>query len=238
MHTLLLVLLFTGVAIGEDKFTSLGCWKDNYPNRVIPGLEGLDARLDGDYWTRSDAIEKCYQVALSKGYKVFAVQNGGYCLSSPTADATYKTLGESGNCKADGEGGNKANQVYNINSLGAPTTGLKKGNKGGQCTSKCTLKPHGIKFLNRPTYVCSTAGGDEECSPSGYDSRGRKCLAGDAGKCQLGHVGDGLTADTYTVLNGNPPAWLKSQFNAHTAYYCYLEETFLGNHRVGMCSPT
>ena len=48
------------------------------------------------------------------GYHVFALQAGGQCASSPTAEDTYKKHGESSSCKADGEGGAYANQVYKI----------------------------------------------------------------------------------------------------------------------------
>ncbi|XP_066275109.1 uncharacterized protein [Branchiostoma lanceolatum] len=46
---------------GGAKYISLGCWKDS-SNRAIPTLEKTDARLDGSYRARANAIEKCYQV--------------------------------------------------------------------------------------------------------------------------------------------------------------------------------
>ncbi|XP_078574301.1 uncharacterized protein LOC144860780 [Branchiostoma floridae x Branchiostoma japonicum] len=92
---------------------SLGCWKDT-DNRAIATLEGTDPRLDGSYRARANAIEKCYQVAKSRGYSVFAVQHGGWCAGSATALSTYRKYGPSAACQADGEGGGWANQVYLI----------------------------------------------------------------------------------------------------------------------------
>ena len=45
---------------------------------------------------------------------MFALQDGGHCCSSPTAENTYKQYGESSSCAADGKGGSFANQVYKI----------------------------------------------------------------------------------------------------------------------------
>lgn len=72
--------------------------------------------MDGNnYWTRVQAIEKCYQAAKKRGYKVFAVQNGGWCASSATASMTFDKYGKSTSCKTDGKGGPWANEVYYIN---------------------------------------------------------------------------------------------------------------------------
>ena len=46
---------------------------------------------------------------------MFAVQNGGWCASSPIAETTYNKYGASQACQTDGEGGGWANQVYKIN---------------------------------------------------------------------------------------------------------------------------
>ena len=77
-------------------------------------MEGKDDILDGSYLSRKDPIEKCYQAAKKRGFRVFAVQNGGWCASSATAVTTYAKYGESTACNSDGEGGPFANQVYNI----------------------------------------------------------------------------------------------------------------------------
>ena len=77
-------------------------------------MEGQDPLLKDSYDSRQNPIHKCYLAALKRGHQVFAVQDGGQCFSDPTARQTYNTLGPSNDCKADGEGGPGANQVYNI----------------------------------------------------------------------------------------------------------------------------
>ena len=49
---------------------------------------------------------------MRAGYKMFAVQNGGWCASSATAPMTFGKYEKSTACKQDGEGGPWANQVY------------------------------------------------------------------------------------------------------------------------------
>lgn len=104
--TLTIVLKFTA-------YESIGCYKDT-GDRAIPTLEGKDPVLDGGYTARKNPIEKCYQAARNRGFKVFAVQNGGWCASSATAHDTYDKHGSSSNCLVDGAGGPGANQVYFI----------------------------------------------------------------------------------------------------------------------------
>ena len=48
------------------------------------------------------------------GYRMFAVQNGGWCAASASAPQTYDKYGKSTACKGDGEGGPWANQVYEL----------------------------------------------------------------------------------------------------------------------------
>ena len=97
-------------------YETLGCFKDA-PNRAIPTLERIESILDGRYKSRQNPIEKCYNAALARGYKVFALQDGGWCASSSDASETYDKYGASSDCKADGLGGSWANQVYQINGL-------------------------------------------------------------------------------------------------------------------------
>ena len=94
-------------------YETIGCFKDT-ANRAIPTLEGQDSILDGPYQARRDAKEKCYQAATKRGFKVFALQNGGWCASSADAEETFDKYGESNACGNDGEGGPWANQVYSI----------------------------------------------------------------------------------------------------------------------------
>jgi len=97
----------------STEYETLGCFKDN-GNRAIPTLEGKDDILDGSYRARRDAINKCYKAAKKRGFKVFALQHGGWCASSATAEKTFDKYGISSNCGKDGEGGPWANQVYYI----------------------------------------------------------------------------------------------------------------------------
>ena len=95
------------------KIEDLGCWKDT-GTRAIPALDGKYPTLMDNYWSRSNAYQKCLDAANDLGYKVFALQHSGWCASGPGAEATYKKYGASNACKADGEGGWWANQVYKI----------------------------------------------------------------------------------------------------------------------------
>ena len=102
----------------DGPYRDLGCFKDSYPIRAMGELEG-DSRvisiLDGLYTRRYDEVQKCYKAASFLGFKVFAVQDGGQCFSSATANATFDRYGRSTECLSDGAGGPMANQVYKIN---------------------------------------------------------------------------------------------------------------------------
>ena len=97
----------------SNNYWSIGCYQDRGA-RAIPTLEGQDLILDGNYQTRQNAIKKCYYAAKKRGFKVFAVQNGGWCASSLLAAKTFNKYGRSSACRQDGEGGPWANQVYYI----------------------------------------------------------------------------------------------------------------------------
>ena len=45
---------------------------------------------------------------------MFALQNGGWCAASVTAEETFNKYGESNQCRGDGEGGPLSNDVYII----------------------------------------------------------------------------------------------------------------------------
>ena len=92
-------------------YETIGCYKDT-SNRAIPTLEGADAILDGSYSSRNNPIAKCAVAVMRKGYSMFAVQDGGWCAASATAPQTFDKYGKSAACKADGEGGPWASQVY------------------------------------------------------------------------------------------------------------------------------
>ncbi|XP_078657439.1 uncharacterized protein LOC144903312 [Branchiostoma floridae x Branchiostoma belcheri] len=97
----------------QARYTHLGCFTDQ-DARAISTLEGTDARLDNHYLLRDNALEKCYQVAKSRGFTMFAVQNSGWCAGSTDAPNRYNMYGSSNLCYGHGEGGPHANDVYMI----------------------------------------------------------------------------------------------------------------------------
>eukprot|EP00058_Branchiostoma_floridae_P011020 XP_002596508.1 hypothetical protein BRAFLDRAFT_73817 [Branchiostoma floridae] len=125
---------YSDIASSPD-YSSLGCWTDT-ADRAIPTLEGTDPRLDGDYIARVNPIEKCYMVARSRGFSVFAVQNGGWCAGSADGHDTYDKYGSSSACVADGEGGPYGNNVYQITGIVAVTT------SGRTCQAWDSQTPH------------------------------------------------------------------------------------------------
>ncbi|XP_048580138.1 uncharacterized protein LOC5520382 [Nematostella vectensis] len=92
------------------EYERLGCYKDA-ALAAIDTLEGLDPILDGSPSVRTHAIRKCALVAVNRGYTVFAVQDGGKCMSADDAHLTYFKYGTSSSC-VDGKGGVLANDVY------------------------------------------------------------------------------------------------------------------------------
>ena len=97
------------------KYESLGCYKDKDNGvRAIPSMEGSDVLLKDSYSQRNHAIQKCAVAALTRGYKMFAIQDGGMCVGSPSAHKVYGKYGKLQDCKNDGKGGAGANQVYNL----------------------------------------------------------------------------------------------------------------------------
>ena len=88
----------------------IGCFKDT-SRRAIATLEGKSRLLKGSYRRRPYAIKKCALSAERRGYKVFAVQHGGWCAASRTAYRTYAKYGKSKRCR-NGKGGPWANDVY------------------------------------------------------------------------------------------------------------------------------
>ena len=63
--------------------------------------------------SRVNSVLKCATVANDKGFKYFAVRNGGECLADDKLRARYKDHRVSQEC-FEGEGGHEAINVYNI----------------------------------------------------------------------------------------------------------------------------
>ncbi|CAH3116462.1 unnamed protein product, partial [Pocillopora meandrina] len=89
---------------------NIGCFRDT-GRRAISPLEGRSRLLKGSYRRRKYAIRKCALAAQKRGFRVFAVQHGGWCAASRTGHLTYKRYGRSNRCR-NGKGGPWANDVY------------------------------------------------------------------------------------------------------------------------------
>ena len=80
----------------------------------MKSLENNDPVLDGDYSTRENRVLKCLNAARRKGNKMFALKNGGECLSSAGGHLDVKAaFEESAECVND-NGGVNAMNVYII----------------------------------------------------------------------------------------------------------------------------
>ena len=112
-HFLFLLKTFALSVPLSSGYDTVGCYKDT-ANRAIQILEEKDTILDGSYSSRKSPIVKCAVAAMRAGYSMFSVQKGGQCFGSATAPKTFDKYGKSAVCKADGEGGFLANQVYVI----------------------------------------------------------------------------------------------------------------------------
>lgn len=118
----------------------MGCYRDN-PDIRIQSLEGMDSLLNDSYRLRTDAIQKCAMAALVRGFTVFAVQDGGMCVSDEYAYLSCKDADKSENCKSDGKGGNMANQVYYLNST---LKGMDRYLRGKGCLHHLHIISHDI----------------------------------------------------------------------------------------------
>lgn len=103
------------VAIISTSAKGIGCFKDT-GRRAINPLEGRSRLLRGNYRRRRYAIRKCALAAIRRGFRVFAIQNGGWCASTKTAHLTYRKYGTSNGCR-NGKGGPWANDVYVLRGL-------------------------------------------------------------------------------------------------------------------------
>ena len=73
----------------------LSCYKTpSIGEPPIPSLEGQDLLLQNPYNERTDKIRDCAKVAMSRGFKFFAMFDGGKCLSSPDKFPAYSKYEE------------------------------------------------------------------------------------------------------------------------------------------------
>lgn len=113
----------TGAQKKELPFEPLGCWRDTIPRVILTVENDADVSdqcrgrcrvLIGSYLTRENKVQKCYEAAKHLGFEVFAVQDGGQCMSSAAATTEYNKNGKSNKCGENGTGGPMANSVYRI----------------------------------------------------------------------------------------------------------------------------
>ena len=76
-------------------------------------MDGKSVLLKGNYQRRAFAIRKCALVCAARGYKMFAIQHGGWCATGPWAHRTFAKYGRSNRCR-NGKGGPWANDVYRV----------------------------------------------------------------------------------------------------------------------------
>jgi len=55
-------------------YTDLGCWADRIKQRAVPSQEEDPLLVGSDYKTRTNAIQRCAQVAAKNEFKVFVLQ--------------------------------------------------------------------------------------------------------------------------------------------------------------------
>jgi len=173
----------------DPAFVSDGCWRDT-GDRALPIQEGTDPRLTGDYQSRADAIEKCYQVAKERKYAVFAVQHGGHCQGT-TDTQGYKRFGRANNCAA-GKGGAWSNDVYLIGD-------------NATATPKPTPTPWTC-LPGMPSPMRKNDDGDVEC----MSTNARDCLWSSEAGCQQtlarppGNIRPLVCGDGHTRQWGGP----------------------------------
>ena len=95
------------------EYNQIGCFRtDSGP--AIKSLENNDPVLDGDYTTRENSVLKCLNAARRKGNKMFALNNGGECLSSAGGHLDVETAYEEADECVNDKGGVNAMDVYII----------------------------------------------------------------------------------------------------------------------------
>lgn len=116
MFLLLIVTLFIPIV----EYNHIGCFKtDSGP--LIPSLEGTDPLLDGDFTTRVDVFKKCLNAARREDNTVFAIKNGGECLSSSGNLTDVIAKYAPSNMCVNNKGGLNAMDFYFVIGEGIPT---------------------------------------------------------------------------------------------------------------------
>ena len=84
-------------------------------------MEVTDPLLDGDYTTRVDVFKKCLNAARREDNTVFAIKNGGECLSSSGNLTDVIAKYAPSNMCDNNKGGPNAMDFYFVIGEGIPT---------------------------------------------------------------------------------------------------------------------
>ena len=98
-------------------FEDLGCWIYSQDGTTTMDRAEDLITLDASVGLDVGMILRCYDATVKLGFNTFGLtgHTNTKCITSKTAEHTYKKLGKSTNCRANGIGANKVAQVYKIN---------------------------------------------------------------------------------------------------------------------------
>ncbi|XP_025089505.1 zinc metalloproteinase nas-36-like isoform X1 [Pomacea canaliculata] len=193
---------------------SLGCWANNPSSPAISSVEGLYPAVQDAYQFRAAAVRRCADVATTLGYDVFALSDGGKCLTSRDALHTFSSCGPSQLCDSSGKGGPAAMSVYSFN--GDVDGGWSQWTEWGQCSRSCG---GGQQYRYRRCNSPPPTGRGQPCQ--GHDAENTRCgnqvceivakcgvrnhvgSVGSAGYIHVSDYDDFMTCD-YVILSSLP----------------------------------
>ncbi|KAK3718992.1 hypothetical protein QZH41_013149, partial [Actinostola sp. cb2023] len=151
-------------------FKDIGCFKDAW-SRAMPYIGRYDT---------STAIRTCGDVAKSKGFSTFGVQNGGECYSGDEASTTYNRHGDATNC-VGGTGGSFANNVYQLPGISCYSCNGQNSCSKISCSEPFCYTMSVDREIGGQTSQVSVAGCMSNCSTKGKEEG----CAGLKKNCQL-----------------------------------------------------